>query len=109
MEWHMNNRDLMNAMAASGNLVMVGVADKKERSLAEVARDVRADWKKVNYAAKPYLDAMASMGSIDDRYYEDDGVSVVAYFLGNANSWRGDKAREVKAELKAMLKARKAL
>jgi hypothetical protein len=29
---------------------------------------------------------------------------VVRYFLSNATSWKGDKAREIKAELKAMLK-----
>jgi hypothetical protein len=27
----------------------------------------------------------------------------VRYFLANAGQWRGDKAREIKAELKAML------
>jgi hypothetical protein len=29
---------------------------------------------------------------------------VVAYFLSNASSYRGETARKVKAELKAMLK-----
>ena len=79
-----------------------------ERSLARIADEVRADWAgKINYAAKPYLDAMSSLNSIDDDYFEDSGASVVAYFLSNASSWRGDKAKAVKAELKAMLKVRK--
>jgi len=41
---------------------------------------------------------------MSDKYYEDDAASVVIYFLSNATTWRGDDARRVKAELKAMLK-----
>ena len=72
------------------------------RPLYEIARDIRNDWKKVNYAAKPYLEAMASLSSIEEKYILDSGRSIVLYFLANANSWRGDKAREIKRELKAI-------
>ena len=75
------------------------------RSLREIARDIRRDWRPVNYAAKPYLDAMGSLGSITDNYDQDSGASIVAYFLSNATSWRGDVAKQIKAELKAMLKS----
>jgi hypothetical protein len=74
--------------------------DLKSSPLSEIAGIVRADWKKVNYAAAPYLEAMGTLRSVDDNYYLDSGRSVVLYFLANANSWRGDVAREVKAELK---------
>ena len=74
------------------------------RSLSAIARDIRADWKPVNYAAKPYLDAMATLDNINDKYMFDSGRSVVLYFLANASSWRGDKARAIKSELKAMTK-----
>jgi hypothetical protein len=47
---------------------------------------------------------MASMGDIRDNYGYDSGKSVVLYFLGNAGTWRGDVAKRVKAELKAMAK-----
>ena len=70
------------------------------RPLSVIAREIRADWAKVNYAAKPYLDAMAQLNSIDDNYYADSGKSVVLYFLANATSWRGEKAKAIKAELK---------
>ena len=46
---------------------------------------------------------MRALDSISDKYYYDDAESVVRYFLANAGQWRGDKAREIKAELKAML------
>ena len=73
------------------------------RPIKVIAQDIRANWPKVNYAAEPYLNAMYSLNSIEDNYIYDSGKSVVRYFLSNATTWRGDKAREIKAELKAML------
>ena len=72
------------------------------RSLNLIARDIRQDWKNVNYAAKPYLDAMQSLSSITDSYGCDNAKSVVLYFLCNAGSWRGPIAKSIKAELKAL-------
>jgi hypothetical protein len=74
------------------------------RPLATIAREIRSDWKNVNYAAKPYLDAMAQLNSINDSYYYDSARCVVLYFLGNAGAWRGETAKRVKLELKAMAK-----
>ena len=75
------------------------------RSISTIAREIKADWTKVNYAAKPYLDAMLSINEITDKFGYDSGESVVRYFLGNASSWRGEKAKAIKSELKAMLGA----
>lgn len=75
------------------------------RSLELIARDIRRNWKPVNYAADPYLDAMAQLDKITDTYFSDSAASVVRYFLSNATTWRGDVARHIKAELKEMLKA----
>ena len=72
------------------------------RSLSLIARDIRQDWKTVNYAAKPYLEAMQSLSSITDSYGCDNAKSVVLYFLCNAGSWRGPVAKSIKAELKAL-------
>jgi hypothetical protein len=74
------------------------------RSIALIARDIRQDWQNVNYAAKPYLEAMQSLTSITDNYGADTAQSVVLYFLCNANTWRGQVARSIKAELKALTK-----
>ena len=74
------------------------------RPIYVIANECSSDWKNVYYGAKPYLDAMRSLDSIEDKFYADDARSVVAYFLANANSWRGDTARRIKAELKGMLK-----
>ena len=75
------------------------------RPLYEIANEIRKDWgSKINYAAKPYLDAMRGLDSVSDNYGYDSGESVVAYFLSNAGTWRGEVAKRVKLELKAMLK-----
>jgi len=74
------------------------------RSIHEIARDIKADWKNVYFGAVPYLDAMQQLDSIDGMFYEDSAKSVVLYFLSNAQSWRGEKARALKAELRALLK-----
>jgi hypothetical protein len=72
--------------------------------LYEIAILISKDWKKVNYGAKPYLDAMGVLDNISDRYGYDDAESVVRYFLCNASTWRGETAKVVKAHLKSLLK-----
>ena len=72
------------------------------RPLNVIAQEIFADWKKPYFGALPYLKAMATLNSIEDPYYFDSGESVVLYFLANANTWRGEVARRVKAELKQM-------
>mgnify|MGYP003624508242 CR=1 FL=1 len=77
----------------------------QNRSLNVIASEIRKDWgAKVNYAAQPYLDAMSTLDSINDNYYQDSGKSMVSYFLCNAGAWRGEVARRVKKELNALLK-----
>jgi len=75
------------------------------RPLWQIAKEIKMDWKNVNFAAKPYLEAMYSLDKITDMYYMDSAKSVVLYFLSNASSWRGVKAKKIKAELKAMIKS----
>ena len=72
------------------------------RPLHEIAREIYRDWTKVNYAAKPYLEAMSCCDDINGMYYDDTARSVVLYFLANASTWRGETAKRIKAELKAM-------
>jgi hypothetical protein len=47
---------------------------------------------------------MHECSAITDSYGADTAESVVRYFLSNAQSWRGDAARAIKAELNAMLR-----
>lgn len=73
------------------------------KPLYEIAQDIKADWKNVSPYALPYLDAMQELNSIEDNYLFDSGQSVVLYFLANAQGWKGETAREIKAELKKMV------
>ena len=77
---------------------------KSHRSLYVIAREIRNDWKKVNYAAEPYLGAMQDLGCPGENYFLYSGESIVRYFLANATTWRGEKAKVIKLELKEMLK-----
>lgn len=74
-----------------------------DRPIYVIANEIRSDWKKVSPYAAPYLEAMEELNSINEDYYLDSARSVVSYFLANATGWRGDKARMIKQELKAML------
>ncbi len=80
------------------------VLDLSKKGISDLAYIVRRDWKKVNYAAKPYLDAMFTLTRLTDKYGYDSGDSIVRYFLANASSWRGEVAKQVKAELNKRLK-----
>lgn len=73
------------------------------RPLHAIARDIQRDWAKPYFGAVPYLKALRALESISDKIYYDSAESVVRYFLANAGQWRGPVAREIKAELKAML------
>lgn len=73
------------------------------RPIHAIAKEIRSEWQNVNYAAQPYLDAMASLNEVNDRYYADTAASIVRYFLANAGSFRGEAARRIKLELKSMV------
>lgn len=73
------------------------------RPLYIIAHEIMGDWTKPFFGAVPYLQAMFSLNSVSDYYGLEDGEMIVAYFLANARTWRGDTARRVKAELQAML------
>ncbi len=73
------------------------------RKLFEIAREIKSDWKSVHYAARPYLNAMGQIGEASENYYHEKGRDIVRYFLANAGTWRGEKAKAIKLELRGML------
>lgn len=74
------------------------------RPLHVIAAEIEKDWKRVYFGAVPYLGALSQLDTIEDMYGLDSARSVVIYFLSNAATWRGEKARTIKTELKEMLK-----
>lgn len=76
---------------------------KTMQTISTIAREISREWKNVNYAAKPYLQAMRSLDSANDSFGYDSAKSVVSYFLCNAAGYRGDAAKAHKAALKAIV------
>lgn len=76
----------------------------ENRPIYEIAAEISADWKKPYFGAVPYIDAMYSLNSVNDHYIMDSAKSIIRYFLGNANTWKGEVAKKIKAELKNMVK-----
>ena len=74
------------------------------RPIYEIASDIRKDWKPVSPYAAPYLDAMDSLDKITDVFIFDSASSIIAYFLSNATTWKGENARRIKQELRDMIK-----
>lgn len=82
------------------------------RPLYEIASDIIDDLR-AQYAGKPdpnwwayaspYVLPMLELDRITDNYFYDSADSVVMYALANLQQWKGDTARKIKAELKAML------
>ena len=85
------------------------MSKQTQRSISEIALEIRKDWKATSkngiyFGAKPYLDAMLNLTDKTSRYGLDSSSSIVNYFLANASTYRGTKAKELKAELKAIIK-----
>lgn len=78
-----------------------------QRTIREIAIDIRQHWPNVYYGAEPYLYAMSYLHTINDKYGYDSARSILEYFLANANTFRGEDARRLKAEIKSLLKSKK--
>jgi hypothetical protein len=75
------------------------------RPIHEIAAEIRADWgSRINGGAARYLAAMERLRDIRDSYGHETAVEIVVRFLSVANTWRGETARKIKAELDTMLR-----
>jgi hypothetical protein len=54
---------------------------------------------------RPYIYAMAQLDSISEQCCCDSALDIVLRFLCNANTWQGEDARRIKAELKSIVKS----
>jgi len=76
------------------------------RNISTIAREIRRDWVKPYFGAVPYLEAMYSLEKVTDNYGCDSAEGIIAYFLSNASTWRGETAKRAKKELKEMIGAK---
>jgi hypothetical protein len=66
--------------------------------------DIRRQGKKVPNNLEPYLDAMSTLGSVNQSYGMDSGRSIIAYALSNMSTYKGETAKAVKVKLRELLK-----
>lgn len=80
----------------------------EHRPLHEIGRDIRVAWsaQTANGKVPPYADAylrpLETLTSINDNYHLDSAKSIVLYLLSNMTTFKGEQARALKAELKAI-------
>lgn len=74
------------------------------RTIKEIAQEIQSDWKNVSYSAKPYLEVMHRLNTINDKFMSEDASTIVLYFLSNAGMYRGETATRIKNELKKLIK-----
>ena len=79
------------------------MATKNPRKIYEIADDISKCWPNVSPAALPYLQAMMALNQITDKYVLDSAEDILIRFLANAQYWRGEDARRIKAEINALL------
>lgn len=80
------------------------IPDLTQHDLNSLAGLIERHWPKMYFGARPYHDAMRSLGTMADNYGCDSAREIVMYFLSNATTWRGPWARAIKAELNRRLK-----
>ncbi|MFA6118187.1 MAG: hypothetical protein WC729_29640 [Sphingomonas sp.] len=101
---HVESGDVLRLLDTATKAIEVKPAKPTPRLVCAIARDIRKDWGvKINYAAQPYLNAMLEAETIHDDCGYDSMKSIILYFLNNARSYRGEKAKALKAELKQLV------
>jgi len=99
----MNGVSIVIKKRYSANLNRV-LPHGQTRLLKEIAKEIQEDIADKSWYiyAKDYVEALLQLETIEDDYYADSAASIVSYLLANLGSWRGDKARAIKAELNAI-------
>lgn len=76
----------------------------EKRPLYKIATEIKQDWKKPYFGAKPYIEALLCLSDISEAYGCDSAYGIVLGFLSNASTWKGESARRIKTELKSLVR-----
>lgn len=74
------------------------------RTIQNIAEDIMREWEKPYFGAVPYLHAMLTLSGKNDLFGYDTASEIVLRFLANASSFRGPIAKQLKTELKNIIK-----
>jgi hypothetical protein len=75
-----------------------------KRPVFKIAEEILNDWRAPHFAARPYLAAMLTINNELEQYGHDTAKNIILYFLSNASTYRGNIAKELKKELKLLIK-----
>lgn len=73
------------------------------RKLKDIARDIEKSWGRVDPRAKPFLEVLKTLDSVEDNYEADRGVDIVRHFLHHSQRWSGPDADRLRDELEGLL------
>lgn len=73
------------------------------RPLNEIAEEIHKLWTTAHRTAVTYIEEMKRVKSLGDKRGVLTGRDICLYFLSYAQPWKGEDARRVKAELRAIL------
>lgn len=74
------------------------------RALSEIADEIKKEWRYPHFRAITYIEAMSHIKNLDDPYDIYYGYDIVHRFLATSGRWDGDKAKQIKAELRRILR-----
>lgn len=81
-----------------------------QRTIKAIVADISSEWGEkvhtVGYAAKPYLDALSNVETTGETYGAENGEHLLRYLLSNLTQFKGQRARELKEELRGHLPKR---
>lgn len=82
------------------------------RPIKDIVADITTTWgaekvRTTGYAAKPYLEALSQVESVDEVYGDEKAEHLVRYLLSNLAQFKGAQARVLKEELRAHLPGRR--
>ena len=74
----------------------------QSRFLHEIAKDIRDDWQGMPLDAVVLTGALSNANWIDDTVNGVSARMVIMRLLPKTTGWKGDKAKRIKNELKAL-------
>lgn len=74
------------------------------RSIGQIAAEIKKDWLRVPKCVECYLNAMFALTDKQSKFGLDAASDIVNRFLANAQTWKGATARRLKSELKNTIK-----
>lgn len=92
------------------NFKKTNTQDKMENTMeipnqiSAIAKMIKQDWKTPHPWAASSLDFMLSIEDISEIYLDDTAVTIVQFFLDNADTWQSPTAWAVKGKLTQLIR-----